>query len=68
MSPYDYEELLAKAKENKTQENLQNLVDWLSFYDSSSWNGEYYEADDLRIYPCYTEIDDEFVLIGYMVC
>ena len=42
------------------------MGEWFDHYGNDYWNGEYYDADDLRIYPVYKEVEeDEYELIGY---
>lgn len=64
-----YEGLLQAVKENPSEKNVKDLAEWLDYYDPRSWNGEYYDADGhdkIRIFPIYTEIDeDEFEITGY---
>ena len=62
---YDYEELRAKALNGK-QEDIDALGEWLEQHGEKYWNGEYYDADGLRVYPVYNELDeDEYELTGY---
>lgn len=63
--PYDYNELREKAESGK-QEDINNLGKWLEMYGDKYWNGEYYDADGLRIYPEYTEVEpDVYDLTGW---
>lgn len=37
-------------------------------YGDQFWNGEYYDADGLRLFPVYVEVDeDQFEITGYEV-
>lgn len=66
MNYYSYKDLKAAVDTNPTPENINALGEWFDHYGNDYWNGEYYDADDLRIYPVYKEIDeDNFELIGY---
>ena len=63
---YDYKDLKAAVDANPSQENINALGEWFSNWGNDFWNGEYYDADDLRIFPVYKEVEeDEFELIGY---
>ena len=66
---YTYDELRAAATaENATQADIDCLGEWFEAYGQSYWNGEYYEADGVSLYPVYKETDpDEFELIGYEI-
>ena len=70
MSKYDYAELRAAAlAPSATVEDLRALADWLEQYDSSAWNGEYYDLDEgKRLFPVYDETStDEWKIVGYEV-
>ena len=61
-------ELKAAVIANASEENVNALGEWFDHYGSDYWNGEYYDADDLRIYPVYKEVEeDEYEIIGYEV-
>lgn len=67
---YDYEELKAAVMANQNDDAAVNaLGEWFSLYGEDYWNGEYYDADDFRVYPVYreTEIEGEYELMGYEV-
>ena len=54
---YSYKDFLeAATAPTATQVDIDTLGEWLSEYDPY-WNGEYYDADGLRVYPVY-EWDD----------
>ena len=64
---YDYEELRKAAGSGKS-EDINRLGEWFSLFGARYWNGEYYDADGLGIYPVYQEIDetgDSFEVVGY---
>ena len=64
---YDYEELRKAAGSGKS-EDINRLGEWFSLFGARYWNGEYYDADGLEIYPVYQEIDetgDSFEVVGY---
>lgn len=66
MSYYDYSDLKKAYDANPSQENLNALGEWFWQHGSDYWNGEYYDADNIRIYPIYKEIaDDQFDIVGY---
>lgn len=68
MNRYSYEELLNAVKTAATEENVNALGEWFNSYGMDYWNGEYYDADGIRIYPVYTEVDeDEYELTGYEI-
>lgn len=69
ISEYNYEELRAAALTSATQEDIDALGEWFSRYGHSYWNGEYYDADGIRVYPVYKQIDDNnYELLGYEIC
>lgn len=48
----EYEELRSAATANDaTQEDINALGKWFDAYGSAYWNGEYYDADGIRLYP-----------------
>jgi hypothetical protein len=68
MARYDYQELREKLNGKHTQDDVNALGEWLSQYGDDSWNGEYYDADGLKIFPVYNQIsEDEFDLVGYEI-
>ena len=65
---YAYEDLKAAVIADASEENVNALGEWFSSYGNDYWNGEYYDADDFRLYPVYTEVDgDELELTGYEI-
>ena len=65
---YAYEDLKAAVIADSSEENVNALGEWFGRYGNDYWNGEYYDADDFRLYPVYAEIDeDEFELTGYEI-
>ena len=70
MTRYDYQELREKAINNPTFDNLKNLADWLSNYDTNSWNGEFWDIDDgQRLYHVYGDEDENgcFPIVNYEI-
>ena len=68
MNRYSYAELRQAVEADPTPENVAALGEWLEKYDPRSWNGEYYSADGLRIFPIYTETEpDEYEITGYEI-
>ena len=65
---YAYEDLKAAVIADPSEENVNALGEWFSSYGNDYWNGEYYDADDFRLYPVYTEVDEgELELTGYEI-
>lgn len=52
MTEYDYKELRAAAESGKP-EDISALAKWFERYGSRYWNGEYYDAEGIEIYPLY---------------
>lgn len=68
MNRYSYSELLEAVKANETPDNVNALGEWFEQYGDQFWNGEYYDADGLRLFPVYVEADeDQFEIVGYEV-
>ena len=68
MNRYSYSELLEAVKANATPDNVDALGAWFEQYGDRYWNGEYYDADGLRLFPVYVEVDeDQFEITGYEV-
>lgn len=66
MDYYSYKDLRAAVEAAPTQENVNALGEWFNAYGMCYWNGEFFNADGIYIYPVYKEIDeDEFEFIGY---
>lgn len=65
---YDYKDLLAAATaDGATQADIDALGEWFEAHGDRYWNGEYYDADGLRLYPVYTwdaELD-QGTITGY---
>ena len=62
----DYQTLRQKAIRYSNKTNLQNLAEWFLNYGGQYWNGEYYDADDYKLYPIYKETEpDNFEIIGW---
>jgi len=65
MNRYSYEELRNAAKSGK-KADINALGEWFSTYGTEYWNGEYYDADGMEVWPVYKEVnEDEFELAGY---
>ena len=65
---YAYEDLKAAVIADASEANVNALGEWFSSYGSDYWNGEYYDADNFRLYPVCAEVnDDEFGLTGYEI-
>ena len=64
---YAYEELREKATANDaTQKDINALGEWFEAHGSMYWNGEYYDADGLRLFPINEEVaEDEWEVVGY---
>ena len=68
MNRYSYSDLLEAVKKNETAENVNALGEWFEQYGDQFWNGEYYDADGLRLFPVYVAISEEqFEITGYEV-
>lgn len=68
MNRYSYSDLLEAVKKNESAENVNALGEWFEQYGAQFWNGEYYDADGLRLFPVYVEIsEDQFEITGYEV-
>ena len=67
MGYYDYRELRAAAlASDATQSDIDALGEWFHQYGQRYWNGEYFDANGLRVYPVYQEMEpDEYELTGY---
>lgn len=62
---YNYAELKEKAI-NGTEGDVNNLGEWFENYGLKFWNGEFYDADGLRLYPIFEDVgQDEFEPVGY---
>lgn len=64
MGYYDYETLKNKAINGGNFEDKRELANWLDNYYPSSWNGECYEVDGLRMRPVYS---DDFEIVNYEI-
>lgn len=68
MNRYSYSELLEAVKANETPDNVNALGEWFEQYGDQFWNGEYYDADGLRLFPVYAEVSEyQFEITGYEV-
>ena len=47
---------------------MNALGEWFEKYGDRYWNGEFFDADGLRLFPVYVEVDeDQFEITGYEV-
>lgn len=68
MNRYSYSELFEAVKANETPDNVNALGEWFEQYGDRYWNGEFFDADGLRLFPVYVEVDeDQFEITGYEV-
>lgn len=68
MNRYSYSERLEAVKANETPDNVNALGEWFEQYGDRYWNGEFFDADGLRLFPVYVEVDeDQFEITGYEV-
>ena len=68
MNRYSYSELLEAVKAKATPDNVNALGAWFEQYGDQFWNGEYYDADGLRLFPVYVEVsEDQFEITAYEV-
>ena len=62
-----YEELRQAAESGK-REDINALGRWFEREGSAFWNGEYYDADGMELYPVYKLVDAEcgdYEIVGY---
>lgn len=64
-----YSELLAAATAPAAKQiDVDTLGAWFEQYGNTYWNGEYYDANGVEIWPVYKEVSgDEFELSGYRI-
>ena len=70
MNYCSYEELkVAATAPDATQQDIDNLGEWFSRYGESYWNGEYYDADEIRVYPVieWDEEAEQGETVGYEI-
>ena len=61
-------EICVAVKANATPDNVDALGEWFEQYGDRYWNGEFFDADGLRLFPVYVEVDeDQFEITGYEV-
>lgn len=66
----DYEKLLAAATASDAdQDDINALGEWLNANDSDAWNGEYYDADGLHLFPLieWNDETDQGETVGYEI-
>ena len=61
---YSYAELRAAVEADANEENVNALGEWFESYGTEYWNGEYFDADGIKIYPIVSE-DEDYELLGY---
>lgn len=67
---YNYAELRERATAaDATQADIDTLGRWFDLYGSDYWNGEYYDADGISIYPVIVWDDetDQGETVGYEI-
>lgn len=63
---YRYMELFNKATAaGATQADINNLGEWFEMFGMQYWNGEYFDADEFRLYPVYLETPLGLYIDGY---
>ena len=68
INEYNYNELREKALSGN-QDDINVLGEWFCRYGERFWNGEYYDADGVYLYPVLRWDDelDQGEIIGYEV-
>lgn len=64
---YEYNEIRAAAiAADATQADINKLGEWFERYGGEYWNGFYYDADGLNLYPVCKKNDfGDFEIISY---
>lgn len=61
----DYQ-ILRQAAESGNRENIDALGRWFEREGREYWNGEYYDADGMEIYPVYAFCNEsQLDIVGY---
>lgn len=63
----NYQELRQAAESGK-REDINALGRWFEREGREYWNGEYYDADGMEIYPVYKLVDaetEDYEIVGY---
>ena len=63
----DYQ-ILRQAAESGNREDINALGRWFEREGREFWNGEYYDADGMEIYPVYKLVDaetEDYEIVGY---
>ena len=63
----DYQ-ILRQAAESGKRDDIDALGRWFEREGREFWNGEYYDADGMEIYPLYKLVDAEagdYEIVGY---
>lgn len=61
---YSYAELRAAVEADANEDNVNALGEWFESYGTEYWNGEYFDADGIKIYPIVSD-DEDCELLGY---
>ena len=57
---------LRKAAESGNREDINALGRWFERVGAQCWNGEYYDADGMELYPVYAfRSADQLDIVGY---
>lgn len=70
MNKESYKEIFEKATApGATQDDIDHLGDWFESYGAAYWNGEYFDADGLRLFPVteWSDKYEEWELVGYEI-
>lgn len=65
MNRYSYQELRAAVEADASEANVNTLGEWFEAYGNIYWNGEYYDADGLRLFPVYSGYEDQASIVGW---
>jgi hypothetical protein len=61
---YNYADIKAAAVSGD-QTAINALGGWFERYGTSYWNGEYYDADQFRLFPVYEADQADVKIIGW---
>lgn len=67
---YNYNKIKEKAtRANAKQPDIDALGVWFSLYGDTYWNGEYYDAEEYRVFPIFKwdEENDIGLIVGYEI-
>lgn len=67
MNRYDYQTLRKAVEKNPTKDNINALGEWFCRFGWDYWNGEYFDADGVKVYPVvvFNEFKDDYTVCGY---